>query len=123
MSFNLLIDFFQNLGYERFMGPKLAQCLDTKSDFPNFLIFIKDEKRIPNQNWDFALLYEIEDLEHLNNGVCQIRSRAFLYSLNKKEKIANLMANINNPREFQTIIGHECFIYPNEINDVQKIEF
>ncbi len=121
MTFQSASSLFKKLRYKRFFGPQLASCLDKKSSPPNALIFVRDESRIPNLEWDFAILYEITELEHLDKGFCQIISKARLFKLESSK--AKLLQTIDNQSKFQLFIITECFLCPEELLRLNEINF
>lgn len=121
MVFDSIIELFKKLGYRRFFGPDLASCLDGETSPPDALIFVRDESRIPNQEWDFAILYEITELEHLDKGFCQIISKARLFKLESSK--AKLLQTIDNQSKFQLFIIKECFLCPEELFRLNEINF
>lgn len=124
MSFIELDSYIKKLGYERFFGPKLANCLDNKGECPKCLLFVRNEERIPNQNWDFALLHQIESIKDLSGGLCQVRSKVKLYSFDFETKKATFLSNNNDKiTDFQVFIIKECFLVDEKLLQLKEIQF
>ena len=75
--------------------------------------------------FDFALLYEIEYIQELNLGLCQVRAKAKLFSLTKKDSnyITGLIKENITPVNYQIFIVKECFLCPEGLLNLRRIEF
>ena len=116
---------FEKLGYKKFFGPPLAKCLDGEAECPKCLLFVVDERRMSNAPFDFALLYEIEHIRHLDLGLCEVRAKAKLFSLIKEDNnyTAQLKRESMTSIDYQIFIVKECFLCPEELLNMRRIEF